>query len=307
MAPSVQPDAVALSEYDGLGRVVEITPLGGSGTALAVRTSLGGRLVLKPAARAADVDLQSRCASLLAGAGIRQARILPCASGALVTTSGYYLQELLPGGAVLRPDPAQVDAVMGHVGLFHSVLARLPGGYEPDTDSVWALVADGDWLVSRLPGLLSQYGLADSELLGAVTALSGSQRALDSLARQVVHGDLGPDNVLMDGRAVVAVVDFTPYYESALFGAATALYWYHVYGRAHADVPRLLRSLELLGSARPWTADELALWPAALLREALRRLATPLALGTPQSPSLPARVAAVRAILDIVTLWVAEN
>ena len=128
MAPSVQPDLAALREYDGLGRVVEVTPLGGSGTALAVRTSLGGRLVLKPALRVADVDLQSRCASLLAGAGIRQARILPCASGALVTTSGYYLQELLPGAAALRPDPAQVDAAMRHIGLFHSVLARLPGG-----------------------------------------------------------------------------------------------------------------------------------------------------------------------------------
>jgi Ser/Thr protein kinase RdoA (MazF antagonist) len=288
-----------LSEYDGLGALLDARPLGGSGTALAVRTALGGRLVLKPASRVADVELQSRCASLLAGAGVRQARILPCASGALVTTSGYYLQELLPGAAVACPDTAQADAAMRHIGLFHSVLARLPGGYEPDRASIWSRVADGAWLVANLAGLLDQYGLADPELLASVMALESGLADLGALPRQVVHGDLGPDNILMDGAEVVSVVDFTPYYESALFGAATALYWYHVHGQPVADRPRLLRSLELLGSARPWTADELALWPAALLREALRRLATPLALDAPQSPSLPARVAAVRAILDI--------
>jgi Ser/Thr protein kinase RdoA (MazF antagonist) len=293
--------ATVLSEYEGPGPVLEVSPLGGSGTALAIRTARG-MFVLKPAWRRADVELQALAAGLLAESGIGQALVLPCASGALVTSTGHYLQELLPGAAVLQPDAGQVDAVMRHIGAFHRVLAGLPGCYSAGAGSLWTRVADTAWLVRELPGLLSRVGLADPDLLTALSALGAAGAELGSLPRQVVHGDLGPDNVLMDGPVVVAVVDFTPHYESSLFGAATALYWYHVYGRAEVDADRLGRSVDLLGEARPWSPSERRLWPVALLREALRRLATPLALDTPQAPSVSPRLAAVRAAADIMTV-----
>jgi hypothetical protein len=93
--------------------------------------------------------------------------------------------------------------------------------------------------------------------------------------------------VLMDGNEVVSIVDFTPYHESALFAACTALYWYHVYGRTSVDLGQLNASVEAIGRERDWTAQELALVPAGLLREALRRLATPLALAAQAGTEAP--------------------
>jgi hypothetical protein len=105
---------------------------------------------------------------------------------------------------------------------------------------------------------------------------------------------------------VVSIIDFTPFYESVLFGACTALYWYHVHKSSGASPNpdlrgQLRRSVQALGAHRPWSPAESELWPAGLLREALRRLATPLALaavtGRSPDPSVATRQAALLALV----------
>jgi Ser/Thr protein kinase RdoA (MazF antagonist) len=291
--------AALLRDYE-VGTLIDAGPLaGGSATVLRVRTDRGA-FVLKPAYRAAEVELQARAAAYLNDRGICQARLIPTTSGALVGADGRFLQEFLPGAIVLRPTRRQTLAAMRHVGAYHRELADLPGTFTPDSESLWQRVADPDYLVGELPGLLARYEIArrdEPALMQALDTLDQARPRLADLPRQVVHGDVGPDNVLMDGNEVVSVVDFTPYHESALFAACTALYWYHVYGRASVDVGRLRASVEAIGMERKWSAEELAVIRAGLVREALRRLATPLALaaesGGPPGPSLAARYAAL--------------
>ncbi len=281
-----------LREYD-LGPLADAQPLAG-GSAAVLRISAGrGSFVLKQAGRLADIELQARAAEHLNDRGVRQARILPTRAGGLVSSDGHYLQEFLPGAIALRPDSQQTSAAMRHIGAYHHTLADVPGEYVPDTGSLWLRVADPSYLLRYLPGLLARRNLAGPGELAALRTLDQSSRRLAGLPRQVVHGDVAPDNVLMQGNEVVAVIDFTPHYESELFGACAALYWYHVYGQPVIEADQLRASLAMIGQRRPWTEDELALWPTALLREALRRLATPLALaaelgagpGAPTGPS----------------------
>jgi Ser/Thr protein kinase RdoA (MazF antagonist) len=295
--------AVLLRDYD-LGTLIDAGPLpGGSAAVLRVRTDRGA-FVLKPAYRPAQIELQARAAEYLNDRGIRQARVIATSSGAVVSAEGNVLLEFLPGAIAAQPTRQQTLAAMRHVGAYHRELADLPGPFRPDAESLWRRVSDPDYLVGELPGLLARHDVARRDGLAAVQALDVLDRArtrLAALPRQVVHGDIGPDNVLMDGNEVVSLVDFTPYRESALFAACTALYWYHVYGRATADVARLRASVDAIGQERAWTAQELALVPVGLLREALRRLATPLALaaqaGRPTGPSLAPRHAALAGIL----------
>jgi len=114
-----------------------------------------------------------------------------------------------------------------------------------------------------------------------------------------VHGDVAPDNVVMAEDKVVAIIDFTPFREPALFAIACASYWFHVHGRGALQVDEVAASLEATGRGRPWTKAELSMAPAMLVREALRRLATPLEAPEPMQISR-ASVAVRRRNLQLI-------
>ncbi len=288
----------ALADYDvGDPTALESLPAGGPLARKVITTS--GTYLLKPAYRVADVELEAAVARFLAGHGIRQSGVIPASGGAVVSTSGYVLREFLPGSTMRAPTRAQASAVMRHLAAVHLALGELKAGYQPDFNSPWVRVTSPDFLVAELPGLLAGSSCADDLTALAVSYLSRSRPGLAALPRQLVHGDIGPDNVVMAGTDVVALVDFTPHVQPVLFAAATALYWYHVYGRSRLRTGPLHASLAAMAEVRPWDEAELALWPAALTWEALRRLATPLELarqrGVPGT-SVAARLSAVHAV-----------
>jgi Phosphotransferase enzyme family len=324
---------LALAEYD-VGELISVEPLAaGSASARKVTTTRGSYL-LKPAYRTPDVDLQAQLAPALTARGIRQPLVMHTSAGELVTRTGFVLLEFLPGAVAWEPTPDQVTAAMRHIGAFHAEIGRLAPDYRPDPDSVWSQCADPSFLLAELPGLLARADLRDGDTDAALDLLQRSAAELAALPRQVVHGDIGPDNVLMDGTEVIALIDFTPHWEPVLFAACSALYWYHVYGSdtvsvhtapastatastatastapastAPARTPlrdRLRTSLAAIGEGRPWRADEIAVWPAGLIREALRRLAVPLVLAdrgdTTGVARTSPRLEAVRAVVRVL-------
>jgi Ser/Thr protein kinase RdoA (MazF antagonist) len=304
-------DPAGIAAEFGLGRVLGAGPLpGGHRGAFRLITS-GGTFVVKPESDQAVAELYEKAALVLSAAGIRQATPLRTVAGSLVSASGHGVEEFLPGGICLAPTPAQAVAATRHVADYHAALATLPaaaGLAMPET--VWTRVASARYLVDELPGLLRRHGPAEAGSAEAGSAEAGPvvaaalghlERALPQIAglsRQIVHGDIGPDNVLMDGDAVVAIVDFTPHHEPVLFAVATTVYWYHVYGRDDLDLDAIRASL---AGYHPWTDAERAAWPAMLIREALRRLATPAAVaaegGTPPRSPVAERYRALHAIM----------
>lgn len=215
------------------------------------------------------------------------------------------MQEFLPGRIRLRPTPAQTAAVMRHAGAYHAALAhvQVPAALAAE-NTLFTRVVCPAYLIETLPGLLGRPGLPDDADHVVARALGLAETfvpQMSQLPAQLVHGDIGPDNVLMDGDQVVAVIDFTPFAEPVLFAIATAVYWYHVHGQPMLDCTAVRASFAAAGPKRGWTRAEIALWPVMLLREALRRLATPLALadesGTPVPAAATARYEAVHSIL----------
>src|ERR1700733_14222459 len=294
-------DPAGIAAEFGLGRVLGAGPLpGGHRGAIRLITS-GGTVGVKPESDPAVAELYEKAALVLSAAGIRQATPLRTIAGSLVSASGHGVEEILPGGICLAPTAAQAAAAMRHVADYHAALATLPvaaGPVVPET--VWTRVASARYLVDELPGLLRRHGPAEADPVVAA-ALGHLERALPQIAelpRQIVHGDIGPDNVLMDGDAVVAIVDFTPHHEPVLFAVATAVYWYHVYGRGDLDLDAIRVSL---AGYRPWTGAERAAWPAMLIREARGRPPPPAAVaaqgGTPPRSPVAERYRALHAIM----------
>jgi Ser/Thr protein kinase RdoA (MazF antagonist) len=134
--------------------------------------------------------------------------------------------------------------------------------------------------------------------------------AIRQLPRQLVHGDIGPDNVLMEEATVVAIIDFTPFRAPALFGLATALYWYHVRAQGRnidpppLDIATLTESVDAYAEVNPLTLAERDLLPVMVIGEALRRLATTLGLGAATgewSADLDRRYRAVALLVDALS------
>lgn len=169
-----------------------------------------GTYLLKPAWRRADIALLAELPALGAY-GVRQPEVIRTRSGQMVTPNGYFLQEFLAGEPELEPSGAQVRAAMRALGSLHVALARLALSYEPDRDSVFVKVTDPGFLIVELPGLLRHYGLATGAAGPAIACLFEHQAALGALPRQLVHSDIGPDNVLLDGEQVVAIIGFAPH------------------------------------------------------------------------------------------------
>ena len=292
----------ALACYDiGAVRSLDRLPAGHA-SARKVRTSVGTYL-LKPAWRCADVALLAELPALGLH-GVRQPEVIRTASGNLVSPGGYFLQEFLPGEPELEPSSTQVQAVMRAVGTLHVALHQLATAYEPDRESVFVQVTAPDFLIAELPSLLRHYGLATRSAATAIAFLAEHQAALGVLPRQLVHGDIGPDNVPLDGGHVVAIIDFTPHVLPVLLAASTALYWYHVYGQRPVSANRLAASRAAMAETRPWPAAEDELSGAGLVWEGLRRLATTLELarraGTDPVPATRARMEAIEAVSTLM-------
>ena len=280
--PTGTPDYQRIAREFGLGRLLAVSPAADDHPAVVKLTTALGSYLVKPAYRAADAELYEQVARHLGRAGIRQPRPLRTTAGAMVGACGYTVQEFLPGRASLRPTPRQTAAAMRHLGRYHAALASFPvPDVLPGHATVWQRVTSPGYLLAELPGLLLRSGLAAGQRQVVARALARTEASLPSIAAlpvQLVHGDIGPDNVLMDGDEVVAVVDFTPHRQPALFALATGVYWYHVHGHRTVDADAIRASVAAASGGRDLTGAERTAWPGMLMLEALRRLATPFAV-----------------------------
>ena len=300
------PDYERIAAEFGLGGVTDVSPLAGARSTAMRLTTSDGVFVVKPVPDADARELACEAAIVLNKAGIRQAQPLRSAAGRLVSDSGYGATEFLPGQVCLRPSRAQISSIMRHLADYHDVLAGVP---VPATltaaDTLWTRVTSAEYLLQQLPELFGRYGPRNGALRLVAAALGQVETSLPlirGLNRQLVHGDIGPDNVLMDGDEVVAIIDFTPHHQPVLFAVATAVYWVHVYGRPEPDAEAIWSSLMAAAPPADWSDVERAVWPSMLLLEALRRLATPLALAAETGADVPAststRYEAVAALIE---------
>src|SRR3954447_12758011 len=260
--------APALSaEYD-LGELVRVEVLGAVGHGTFKVLTPRGAFVAKRPWRPDDVALYGRVEELFNSRGIAQPRLLSTRTNAFVADCGYFLCEFLDGTVTTRPTRRQTLAVMAHLAEYLRALTDVDIEWQPDEKNFWSRVADIDYLLSVLPRHLDDGSEQDRRVLeAAIDHLSDNAAGLGQLRTQLVHGDVAPDNVVMAGDRVVAIIDFTPFREPALFAIACALYWFHVHGRAALPLDEVAASMEAVVRGRPWTKAELSLAPAMLVRE----------------------------------------
>ncbi|WP_161606408.1 phosphotransferase enzyme family protein [Microlunatus speluncae] len=285
---------VVVGEF-GLGPVINSGRLPGGGhDVIKLRTERGAYVIKRPWDRL-DVELYAEVEQHLNRQGIRQARQHRRPGGELLASSGHAVQEFLPGMIVDPLDRTRTLNLMRWLADHDRALAAItPPSELAARDTVWARVVRTDYLLTELPGLFARHapdGLDPAPVRRLLDLLADGAATLAAQPRQLVHGDLGPDNVLFDGEAVLAVIDFTPFHDTVLLGLASAVYFGQLLGTSPAaDRDRQRTEIEESFAAygtEALSADRSLPWTALVL-EALRRLATPLAVveagGTPPAP-----------------------
>lgn len=278
-----------VDEY-GLGRLIRMTAVAGGGPQVRKMITAAGSFVVKPAYRAFEWDLYATVEKTLNDRGVRQARIVRTAMGSAVSSTGHVVLEWLDGSVTLQPSEQQVGDTFRHLAHYTAALSDITIPTALIThETIFTQVVSAAWLEQNLSGLCQ---LLPDDWDRAPIRSAQSRLRLTALPVQLVHGDIGPDNVVYDGETVVAIIDFTPFPEPALFGLCTALYWFFVHGREEPDLGGLRDAVAAYATIRPLTPAERAALPAMLIKESLRRLATPLALA--EADAAPVSISSIR-------------
>lgn len=243
-----------------------------------------------------EPDLYATVEETLNGQGIRQPRIMRSIGGRL-SVDGWWLRKWIPGSDVSGADVDQLREVFAHLSRYDAAVGAV--AVPPllkQLDTPFTRVLDARWLRVELPGLCRRLAPEHHDLV-----LRGLARIADlpELPRQVIHGDLGPDNILVVDGGGFCVIDFTPHYQPRLAALAGALYWFCVHPFGGIDRRRADIAVTAYNEVAELSRTESQALPAAIVLEALRRVATPLALAGDETPVTiaPSRVAALRSLV----------
>ena len=239
----------------GLGRLQSCEPLGPKGDQTMLLITDEAAYVIKSTDRREWLSLYSTVEQQLNAAGIRQARLHTRPDGSLLSTSGFAVYEHLPGESVGDPNSAQLLSAIRHLARYNQALARIP---VPEwafvLDDPWKRAADPDYLIDKLPSQLEALQLSPPTLSTAVDCLNflaGQRHVFDRSERRLIHGDLGPGNLLFDADEVVSVIDFTPQRGSELYSLCQLFYWHFLFRSSSGlRLDQIRRFLEEYRAAR---------------------------------------------------------
>lgn len=213
-------DVRAIADSFALGEVRACTAIaaGTINSNFAVDTATGRWFVRINEGKAeADVAWEAQLVAALAAGGVPAPTPIPARDGrpyaalpggpgvpgkwvsAFAWRAGHHL-------APAEVTPAHADALGAALGALHRVALALPAAWRRRS------IYDHDHLVARFAGFA---GVADPALAQAVDVLRDELAALAAEAavrrgatHGIIHGDLFRDNVLWDGGAVAAILDF---------------------------------------------------------------------------------------------------
>jgi Ser/Thr protein kinase RdoA (MazF antagonist) len=220
-------------EEFGLGRLQSCEALGPKGRLTMLLTTDESAFVIKSADKREWLSLYSTVEQQLNAAGIRQARLHVRPDGSLLSTSGYAVYEHLPGEPIDHPTHAQLLSALRYLARYNQALARIP---VPEwafvLDDPWKRAADPDYLIDELASQLDSLRLSPPALATAgdcLNFLAGQRQVLRRSEKRLIHGDLGPGNLLFEEDEVVAVIDFTPQPGSELYSLCQFFYWHFLF------------------------------------------------------------------------------
>lgn len=201
----------------------------------------------------------------LARHGVPAPRPIRDRSGGLLGTLNgkpAAIVSFLPGRDLAAPDAAACAQAGAMLAKIHLAGAS----YAPVMDNP----RGPQWWTSVMPEIVPFLGAEERELLREEVRFQAQQRP-PALPRGAIHADYFRDNVLFEGGRISGVIDF--YFactDALLYDVAIAVNDWCLAAQGGLDAERTAALVEAYARARPFTAEERAVWPVMLRAGALR-------------------------------------
>ena len=275
--------AASIAQEFRLGDYQEHVPLDGGSVYAMKFVTLQGTFFIKAGESEETVRKYAKVAEPLRQCDIPQPKLFIHRDGSYLSPTGFSVYEFYLGEASSNPTVQQADALMTYLGKYNRCLAGIP--LPPDTYSIDELArrtgiferSDSlDYLLDQFTATVSwQTVSARSKdiCFDSLNFLSSVRDEFTRLKKQLIHGDLVPGNILYQDDTVVAIIDFSPYYESHLYSVCICLYWHFIFMRdGQVDLGSIERALQVYASAHPVSEPERSLLFPMLVKAAGRYL-----------------------------------
>lgn len=231
------------------------------------------------------VGLAAEVADRLDAQGFPQAVFRRLEDGSPLSSEGFTATRWLPGAPRSRPEPEESAPLMRALSRYQELLGPIDVPVElREHRTLWTRLASVDHLLGELYEECRTVPVAAPAVEAAAALLRQNRPSISALPGQLIHGDLGCDNILF-GPDQVLFIDFTPHWDSHLAGLGASLYWSHVNATEGVpDTVRMAEDVAVYASLRGLGGDELDLVPVMVVKEAYRRVATGIHLGWYRDP-----------------------
>ncbi len=214
-------------------------------------------------------------------AGIRQPHLYRNLRGDVLSATGYAVFEFLKGETHQELNPAQTISVVGLLADYNTALAQIePPAFISVCDNPWRKAASVYYVTDMLARDLEKADLPTDIRrvdLDSIAIMTDERHRLESGPSQLVHSDVGPDNVLFDGDRALAIVDFTADFAHELYALCQFLYWQVLWFNELGTAMKEIRTcLKAYMHRRGWDSIDTALFRALLIKAAIFRLLGPL-------------------------------
>ena len=276
-----------LEECYSLGRIhgLKETETGSGNTFIALTDT--GRYFIKLNERVDFIKANEKASKILLEKGFAASTVVPSKDG-LLSKSHMTVYTFIEGVSFKRIPDSSLPPVIEYIKSYLKQLAILPpGAIFLEKSSPWDRAKSLSYLTQELPYMVAEKGFpneiketvqwASKRLLAYVPSLS-------DLRKQLIHSDLGPDNILFNETSVQAIVDFTPDINSPWFAYCQFIYWNELWFTREISTERLNLNYKTFKTEEHSVSEEL--FYAFLLYTALYRLAGAL----PKEPSEAALV-----------------
>lgn len=153
--------------------------------------------------------------SSITARGFRVARPITSISGAYVTDDGWTACAFLTGRPATADDAPRVVSA---IAAYHEALALTPKlSIIKGDDSPFMRADKMAWNERRTT--------VDQRIAPLVGPLQARLQPVDELKPQLIHGDLNPDNILIEPGVPPGIIDIAPYWRPPEFAQAVAAYW----------------------------------------------------------------------------------